>query len=123
MLWSDRIVRPSKESFISLYESDSNKWIWTIKKDWYDLDFLYIRNNPDFRAFNIYKNAVGFHNEYMDFFSIDAFDNRREYITSFYNEDRDDLEREYQYLSQIEMDRFVEESAEKIYQMLIQDYL
>jgi hypothetical protein len=123
MLWSDRIVRPSKVKFISLYERDSKEWIWTIKKDWYDLDFLYIRNNPDFRAFSIYKNAIGFHNEYMDFFSADAFDNRREYITSFYSEARDDLEREYQYLNETQMDQFVNESVEEIYQILMKNYM
>jgi hypothetical protein len=123
MLWSDRIVRYSKKRFISLYESDTKEWIWTIKKDWYDLDFLYIRNNPDFRAFSIYKNAIGFRNEYMVFFSIDACDNRREYITSFYSEARDDLEREYQYLNETQMDCFVKESVEEIYQMLMHDYM
>ncbi len=123
MLWSERIVRPSKERFISLYERDIKEWIWTIKKDWYDLDFLYIRRNPNFRAFSIYKNAVGFQNDYMDFFSTDAFDNRREYITGFYSEPRDDLEREYKYLEENEMERFVNESVEEILRILTQEYL
>jgi hypothetical protein len=123
IMWVNVIVRPCKDKYKSLYDKDKTKWIWTIKKDWYDLDFLYIKKNPDFRAFSIYKNAVGFHNDYMDFFSDDAFDNRREYIIGFYSSERDNLDREYTYLKEDEMDRFVEESAEKISQILKEEYL
>ncbi len=123
MMWADDIVRPSKEKFRALYDKDMAEWIWTMKKDWYDLDFLYIKKNPDFRAFSIYRNAVGFRNDYMDFFSEDAFENRRQYITGFYSGGRDGLQREYTYLTEEEMDRFVEESAVKITRMLKEENL
>ena len=123
MMWADNIVRPSKDRFKSLYEKDKTEWIWTMKKDWYDLDFLYIKKNPDFRAFSIYKNASGFQNEYMDFFSTDAFDSRREYITGFYSGERADLEREYPYLKEEEMNCFVDESTGKIGRILREDYM
>ena len=123
MLWGKQIVRPSKDRFKSLFDHDRNEWIWTLKRDWYDLDFLYIRNNPVFRAFAIYKNAINFKNEYIDFFSPEAFDNRREYISAFYGEEREGLEREYHYLNELEMNRFVEESAEQIHQILKEEYL
>ncbi|WP_128212956.1 hypothetical protein [Clostridium manihotivorum] len=84
---------------------------------------MYIKKNPNFRAFSIYKNADEIHNEYMDFFSDDAFENRREYILSFYGSEKDNLEREYTYLKEEEMDRFVDESAEKISQMMKEEYL
>lgn len=122
-MWVSQIVRPSKDRFKSLYEEDITKWIWTLKRDWYDLDFLFIKKNPEFRAFSIYKNAVGFENEYMNIFHKNAFDNRREYITNFYSADKDDLEREYTYLTENEMDRFVKESAEEILQILEEEYL
>lgn len=123
VMWSKAIVSPSKDKFKSLYDSGSDKWIETLKKDWYDLDFLYIKNNPDFKALSIYQNAAGFHNDYMDFFSCDAFNNRREYILGFYSTVRDDLEREYIYLKEEEMDRFVDESSEKINHILKDQYL
>lgn len=41
--------------------------IWKWKGDWYDLDFLYLKQHPDFRTFQIYENAVGFENTYLDF--------------------------------------------------------
>lgn len=123
MMWVNLIVRPCKNKFKALYDKDRVQWIWTLKKDWYDLDFLYIKKNPNFRAFSIYRNAVGFHNEYIDFFSADAFDNRREYITSYYSNIRDDLAREYKYLNETEMERFVDESSKKICQILKEEYL
>ncbi|MDF2905235.1 MAG: hypothetical protein K0R34_556 [Herbinix sp.] len=123
MMWSNLVVRPSKDKFKSLYDHDWNEWIWTLKRDWYDLDFLYLKRNPDFRAFSIYKEAVGFHNDFIDFFSADAFDNRREYITSFYSEVRDNIEREYNYLNEIEMAQFVEETVKRIYISITEDYL
>ena len=67
IMWVNKIVRPSKYKFKYLYDKDWAGWIGTLKKDWYDLDFLYIKRNPNFRAFSIYQNAVGFNNEYMDF--------------------------------------------------------
>ncbi len=123
MLWAKGIVRPSIDRFRSLYDEDRKTWIWALKKDWYDLDFLYIKKNPDFRAFSIYKNAVGFRNDYMDFFGGDAFENRREYIAGFYGSERENLEREYAYLKEEEMDRFVDESTEKMIEILKKDYL
>lgn len=107
ILWADKIVRPSKVKFQEMYERDRNEWIWTLKKDWYDLDFLFLREHPNFRAFCIYEGAVGFENEFLDFFAKDAFENRREYICGFYRGGREGLDREYPYLTEQEMDRFV----------------
>lgn len=114
MEWKERIVRPSMEKFRGLYERDRNEWIWTLKKDWYDLDFLFLRERPDFRAFCLYERAVGFRNDFMDFFASDAFDSRRAYICGFYRNGREGLDREYPYLTEREAERFVEECAEKL---------
>lgn len=122
MMWSNLIVRPCKDKFKDLYDKDREEWIWTLKTDWYDLDFLFIQKNPYFRAFSIYRKAVGFHNEFIDFFSADAFDNRREYITSFYNQKRDNVEREYTYLNEKEMERFVDETSIHICKLLKEEY-
>jgi hypothetical protein len=123
MLWANGIVRPSIDRFWCLYDENRKTWIWTLKKDWYDLDYLYIKRNPEFRAFSIYKNAVGFRNDYMDIFGAGAFENRRKYIVDFYSGESENLEREYTYLKEEEMDRFVEESTDRITQILKKEYL
>ncbi len=114
MEWTEQIVRPSKDKFRELYEKDRKEWIWTLKGDWYDLDFLFLRGHPEFRAFCLYEQATGFENEFMDIFTRDAFDNRREYICNFYRAGREGLDREYLYLTKTEMDCFVSESAAKL---------
>ena len=85
-----------------------------IKENWYALDFLYLQNRPGFRAFRAYLGSVGFVNTYLDFFAPDAFDDRREYITSFYLQENDHLDREYPYLTEAEADRFVDDAAAEI---------
>lgn len=109
MQWSDKIARPKIAQFAPATPEAQTALIWEMKEDWYDLDFLYLQEHPHFRSFHIYKNAVGFRNEYMDIFSPDAFDNRRKYIVDFYSQIKKGLDREYPYLSKSEMDHFVED--------------
>ena len=114
ILWSDRIADPTRQKYAPEFAAHGRTFWNTIKEDWYDLDFLYLKNHPGFRAFRAYLGSVGFVNKYLDFFAPDAFDNRREYITSFYLQENDHLEREYTYLTEAEADRFVDDAAAKI---------
>jgi hypothetical protein len=54
----------------------------------------------------------------MDIFSDDAFDNRRAYIVGFYEEENNNLDREYPYLTKEEADRFVEQACAEILEKL-----
>lgn len=114
ILWQEQIADTCMENHGQEIQEDRQKFIWKMKADWYDLDFLYLLKNPDFRAFKIYKNAIGFQNTYMDIFAEDAFDNRREYIVGFYSEKRENLEREYPYLNEQRMNRFVIETKKAV---------
>ncbi len=112
--WVNRIMRPSLERYPSECTLDRYAFIWKLKKDWYDLDFLYFEQHPDFRAFQIYEQAVGFENDMMDMFSRDAFDDRRKYICSFYRGEHGNLQREYPYLTAEEADKFVNKTVSVI---------
>ena len=114
-LWSDRIAHPSMAPYLA---SGNRQMIDKIKVDWYDLDYLYLRNNPDFRGFKIYKSIESFPNAYMDIFSRDAFDNRRAYIVGFYKQENNNLDREFPFLTEDDTDRFVEEACAEIFQKL-----
>lgn len=118
VLWSDRIALPSFRKFIGGQPPYRGPMVDKIKDDWYDLDFKYLRDRPGFRAFRAYLGAVGFVNTYMEEFSPDAFDNRRQYITSFYLEENDRIDREYPYLTEEEMNAFVDSAAEEIETLL-----
>lgn len=109
--WVERIVKPCKKKHEIELAEDQQKFFWKMKADWYDQDFLFLAKNPDFRAFQIYKNAAAFENTYMDIFTADAFDNRREYIVGFYSEKRENLDRDYPYLDERCMDQFVKDTV------------
>lgn len=113
--WVKQVCQPSEEKFADLCkELGRVNFIWTLKKDWYDLDFLYLKKNPDFKAFRLYEQAKDFKNVFMDIFADDAFENRRQYITGFYLAGREDLEREYPYLDETQTEDFVERTVDII---------
>lgn len=102
--WSKQIAHPSMDKYIAYNDQEM---VAKIKEDWYDLDCLYLREHPDFDAFQTYKNINTFPNVYMDIFSRDAFDNRRAYIVGFYAQENNHLDREYPYMTMEEADQFV----------------
>lgn len=118
VLWSDRIAVPSFRKYLGEKPNYTDPLVWEIKEDWYDLDYKYLRDHPGFRAFRVYLGAVGFRNDFMEEFAQDAIDNRRAYITDFYLQGKDNLDREYPYLTEAEMDAFVDEAVREIINIL-----
>ena len=120
--WSGKIAKALFADYPNEATEDRDKLIWTAKEDWYDLDYLYLEQHPDFRAFSVYENAERFENAFMDMFAKDAFENRRRYICGFYrNGEHGDLHREYRYLTPERADRFVQETVEWIYKNGVSD--
>lgn len=109
--WSDRVAWPTRQRFPQAGWDE-------IKKDWYDLDRLYLKKRPGFRVFRAYLGSVGFHNSYIDFFTPDAFELRRQAVTGFYLADGDDPNRAYTYLTEAEYDRFVDTCVAYILEVL-----
>ena len=116
--WAWRIYRPELAKHSQAFRGNRDELNRAMKRDWYDLDFVYLKKHPDFRAFAIYEAAQGFVNSYMDIFGRDALDDRRGYITGFYRAGRENLEREYPYLTEKEMDAFVEGCARTVLERL-----
>lgn len=113
--WGKTVVALLKKEYPDEYAKDKNGLIRAAKADWYDLDFLYLEQHPGFRAFAVYENAEGFSNDYLDLFSRDAFENRRQYICGFYHgREHGDLHREYRYLTQEQADSFVKDTVQMI---------
>ena len=120
--WVEDIYAPSKIRFAELRASDPKGFVWRMKEDWYDLDFKYLRDHPGFRAFQIYLDAAGFENTFMEEFSSNAFDDRRAYITGWYMEGKENLDRAYPYLTEAEMDAFVDKTSRSILALLQTKY-
>ncbi|MCR5322118.1 MAG: serine hydrolase [Lachnospiraceae bacterium] len=113
--WTREIYTELLKAYPEEAKVDKNKLVWTAKGDWYDLDFLYLEQHPDFRAFSIYEKAVDYENEFMDMFSKDAFENRRQYICGFYRGDQHgNLHREYIFLTPERADKFVSDTVDKL---------
>lgn len=113
--WAQTISGELRIAYPTEYSENKGKLIERAKEDWYDLDFRYLREHPDFHAFAVYENAVGFENDLMDIFAADAFENRRGYITGFYRGDEHgELYRDYPYLTPGRADEFVHDTSEWI---------
>ena len=107
-LWASEIVYKTKERFSELFDKDNAAFWKKIKRDWYDLDFMYLKKNPQFEAFRIYENMEEFKNIYLDFFDEDSFEKRKQSILEFYHEGVKNIIEHDTYLSMSELDEFVE---------------
>ena len=113
--WTESIYVDLLTSHPKECAEDKYGLIWAAKGDWYDIDFLYLEQHPGFRAFSIYENAVDYDNVFMDIFSKDAFENRRQYICGFYHSDNHgELHRDYTYLTPEQADSFVRSTTKWI---------
>ncbi|MCB2291776.1 hypothetical protein LGK97_18860 [Clostridium sp. CS001] len=89
------------------------KFIWTIKKDWYGLDFLYLENNPKCLFFATFKNILKVP-DYLDYYPQGAFTKQVKYITDFYLGENEDTKENFIYLNKNEMDTFVVNATQTI---------
>ena len=110
-LWSDRIWRPTKESYHSDFETKPG-FVWEVKKDWYGLDFAYVRSHPDSL---FWRNFIGsfYEEEYLDYFPPQAIADKIEYIKTFYQRTDEDVDNrlrltDHIYLNEAEMALFVD---------------
>lgn len=94
-------------------QNDKN-FIWTAKKDWYGQDHLFLQRNPDFVFFRMFAKIDAFENAYFDFYPANAFTRQIQYITNFYLSANEDPERPFPYLSETEMNDFVQTTIEAI---------
>lgn len=113
-LWASQIVYGAKKKFSAIFEQDHASFWKKIKRDWYDLDFLYLKKHPAFEAFRIYEGIKEFQNRYLDFFAEDAFVQRKKFIIEFYRKGVEEVEARETYISPEELDTFVEYAVEQI---------
>lgn len=113
-IWARDVVYPAAEQFPELFAADRPEFWRRVKRDWYDLDFLYLQRHPDFEAFRIYCTAPDVRNVYLPFFAGDAFEKRRDFIVDFYCQGAHNAAERETYLSFDDLDRLVEQAADEI---------
>jgi hypothetical protein len=116
-LWHDEISEPTHQRFQSEFQADP-KFIWTVKHDWYALDFLYVRQNPQFLFWHEFQ-TTDYTLDCLDFLPSENVQIRIDYIREYYQ--RKDEEREQWlvempgiYLTKSEMDGFVDRVSQRL---------
>ena len=116
-LWGRNIGLPTMKRWADQFESDKD-FIWVVKKDWYGLDFLYLRDHPEcifWRLFlTVHAETGG-----LEFLPLEAVKQRVDYIQQYYQRKDEEIQKFYQkdycYLTPPEMDRFVDESTQRLF--------
>jgi hypothetical protein len=118
-LWSRKVGRTAKERFPREFESDPN-FIWTVKDNWYGLDFLYVRSHPDCLFWRIFLDAQPAAAD-LDFLPAEALTQQLAYIKEYYQRRDPEIETmiqtPYVYFTQPEMDAFVNETVDDLHRL------
>lgn len=123
ILWARSVWRPTRDRFARELETDKDHMIEEIKGDWYGLDFIYLRDHPDFFLWHAFLQASP--NFDLDFLPPQAVNQQLAHIRRYYQNQPeshpDAYTRPYMYLSKLEMDEFVIDASdqlERVYHLL-----
>ncbi|WP_130807910.1 zinc dependent phospholipase C family protein [Senegalia massiliensis] len=109
--WSKMLQNQNSNIYDKLKTDE--KFIWKVKKDWYDLDHMYFKNNKESIFYRILKYVDVFP-EYLEFFPENSIITKIKYIVNFYEDFEGDLDREYNYLTKKEMDSYIDSTTKAI---------
>ena len=117
MLWARKVWRPTKDRFAKELREDRDRMVDEIKGDWYGLDFIYLRDHPEFVIWRIFLDAQP-DSASLDFLPRHAVDHQLAHIKRYYQnqptEHPDAFTRPYLYLSKLEMDEFVIDASDQL---------
>ena len=112
-LWFHWIGAPTQERFKAQFEADKD-FIWEVKKDWYGLDFEYVRDNPQCLYWRVFLGC-DYPVNYLDFLLPEGVQQRIDYIKSYYQSEdehiREIVSRKRVYLVKGQADEFVASAA------------
>ena len=115
-LWNYYIMKPLKDKYLSELRADSN-FIWKVKRDWYDLDKIYITENKDSLFWTDFLNAE-YNEDFLEFLPREGIQRQLEYIKKLYQISDEEYLRitnkEFIFLKKKEMDSFVQDSTDVI---------
>lgn len=119
--WVRDFIYPAKEQFAHLRLEDGKetpegvaRFYAFVKRDWYDMDFLYIKKNPALPAYRHFLQASALKNRFLPFFPADAFEIKRGEIQAFYLQGAATVEERKLYISDTQTEDFVQRIASEI---------
>ncbi|OQX63888.1 MAG: hypothetical protein B5M51_04510 [Anaerolinea sp. 4484_236] len=118
-LWTVEVGKPTQKRFAKEFAEDE-RFIWEVKKDWYGLDLIYVRDHPESLFWRTFLNAEPKSCD-LDFLPMAAINRHLKYIKTFYQRQDEEIQEAYRrpfiYLSQAEMDKFVEQVTQRLYRI------
>lgn len=113
ILWSTMMYLPTKIKYAKEYENDP-EFLRTIKIDWYDLDFKFLRDNPGFIPYKLLRDNDSV-KDYLPYYEPGQLTVQTKYIADYYADSSDRiLDREYPFLSEENMLLFIRLAADLI---------
>lgn len=116
-LWHKQVGEPTQTRYADQFSADPD-FIWEVKRDWYGLDFIYLRAHPQASFWGQFLDAE-YQTDYLDFFPPEIIQKKLANIKAFYQRDDEAInnliERDFIYLSQCTMDEFIETTTTHIY--------
>jgi hypothetical protein len=115
-LWHAHITEPARLKFKEQFEQIPG-FIWEVKKDWYGLDFEYVRTHPDCLYWKVFMNC-SYPENYLDFLLPLGVRNVIQHIQEYYQrtdthaEER--VNRQRIYLTADQVDSFVEQASRRL---------
>jgi len=119
-LWNYYIMKPLKENFLKELQNNAN-FIWEVKRDWYDIDKIYITENKDSLFWTDFLEAE-YDEDFLDFFPREGVKRQLKFIKNFYQISDEEYQRiskkEFIYLDRKKMDNFIQNSTDVILDVL-----
>lgn len=113
--WVRDFIYPAKMKFAHLRLVDGvetregvARFYAFLKKDWYDMDFLFVKHNPDLPAYQLFLGAEDVANRFLPFFPAEAFEVKRCEIREFYRSGAANVEERTIYISDQEAEAFIQ---------------
>lgn len=109
------IFYATKRDFKEFYETDPNKAVGIFKYDWYGLDQLYVRDQPQSLFWRIIMQNPD-PPSYLPFIRNEALHHQYAHIRKYYSQQEDQwfLSIPYRYLNEKTMTRLVDDSIEAV---------
>jgi len=118
-LWRKNIYHPFRERYAEKIDADP-KFVSKMKKDWYGLDLVYVRDHPECIFWRVFLDAEPDACD-LEFLPIKAVNQQLSYIKNFYKEYEKEINEfyfpPYIYLTQKEVDKFVDQTTQRLHRV------
>jgi hypothetical protein len=119
-LWNYYIMNPLKEKYLKELQNNPN-FIWDVKRDWYDIDKIYITENKDSLFWTDFLEA-NYDEDLLDFFPREGVKRQLKFIKNFYQITNEEYlrisKKEFIYLDRKQMNNFIQNSTDVILDVL-----